>query len=235
MAHQQVTLATFRTSLKSTWESVPFWSDAEADRAINEALRWWNLFTGYWRKVEVILTTVNTVFYSLSSTIILPARVNFSTFPMDVGSVFDLNQGRPNWRGETTTTGAPVPTRPAVWVPIGMKRIAIWPADAVGATTLVVDSVRTTPTLSADGDFIDIGREELSILAGEALHIAAFKEGGNRWLATQRFHGEFLRGALARNSMLYASDVFRKAAGIETHRSQHRMRRREMEPRQGAQ
>ncbi|KKN23511.1 hypothetical protein LCGC14_0904260 [marine sediment metagenome] len=230
MAHQQVTLATFRTALKATWESVPFWSDTEADRAINEALRWWNLFTGYWRKIETIMTVADQVFYSLSSTLILPARVNFSSFPMDIGSVFDLNQGRPNWRGETTTSGAPVPTRPTVWVPIGMKRIAIWPADAVGATTLVVDAIRDTPVLSADADFIDIGREEFSTLTGEALHVAAFKEGGNRWLSTQRFHTEFLRAALARNSMLNASDVFRKAAGIETHRSQYRMRRKEMEP-----
>jgi hypothetical protein len=232
VAHEQVTLADFRTSLQAAWESVPFWTDAEADRAINEALRWWNLFTGYWRKVETIPTTASTVFYGLSSTIILPARVNFSSYPMDVGSVFDMNQGRPAWRGETTTTGGVVPTRPAVWIPIGMKRIAIWPADAAGGTQLLVDSVRSTPTLSADGDYLDIGREELSALSGEALHIAAFKEGGNRWRTTQRFHQDFLKAALARNSMLSASDFFRKAAGIERHRSQFRMRREEKEPRE---
>jgi len=230
VSHQQVTLAQFRSSLQDSWESTPFWTVAEANRVINETLRWWNLLTGYWRKVDVILTTPGTVFYSLTSTLILPARVNFSSYPLDIGSVFDMNQGRPNWRAETTATGSPVPTRPTLWCPIGMKRVAIWPADAVGGVTLVVDAVRSTPVLVADTDFMDIGREEFSILNGEALHTAAFKEGGQRWRGTFGLHRAFIKAAMERNSMLFASDFYRRAAGYDVHRSQHRMRREELEP-----
>lgn len=231
MAHQTVTLAAFRSSLQDMYESTPFWSSTEATRAINESLRWWNLFTGYWRKQEVIVTVAGTVVYSLSSTLILPARVSFSSYPMDIGTVFDLDQGRPNWTSETTASGSPVPTRPAIWCPIGMKAVAIWPADAVGATTLVVDAVRSTPVLVNDTDFIDIGREEFSNLGGEALHLLTFKEGGTRWESTLHWHQDFLKAAMERNSMLYASDFYRRAAGLDFHRSQRRMRREELETR----
>jgi hypothetical protein len=228
MPNQQVTLAQFRLNLQESYEGTPFWSDTEANRAINESLRWWNLLTGYWRKMETITTVANQVFYSLSSTLIMPCRVHFSSYPMDIGSIFDMNQGRPGWRGETTATSG-APSRPTIWCPVGLKRIAIWPADSVGNTTLVVDSIRTTPVLVNDTDFVDIGREELSSLGGEALHIAAFKEGGRRWQATFHFHQEFIKCALQRNGMLYASDIYRRAAGIDTGRSQHRMTRPELE------
>jgi len=211
------------------FEATPFWTATEANRAINETLRWWNLLVGYWRKMETIVTVANSASYLLSSTLILPARVNFSSYPLDIGTIFDLFQARPNWIAETSSLGAPVPPRPTIWAPIGMKRIAIWPSDPVGGTTLVVDAVRSTPVLTLDTDFIDIGREEFSNLGGEALHILAFKEGGARWESTLHWHQDFLKAALARNSMLYASDFYRRAAGLDFGRAQHRMRREELE------
>jgi hypothetical protein len=83
--------------------------------------------------------------------------------------------------------------------------------------------------LTVDTDFVDIAREELGFIIGEALHTVAFKEGGRRWQGTMNLHKEFLRGALARNSMLFASNFFRRAAGLDVGRSQHRMSRPELE------
>lgn len=219
MPYQQVTLATLQQELKDKWESVPFWTDPEATTYLNEALRCWNLLTGMWKRRETIVTVANQVWYPLTSTMVYDLRAQFSDYPMEPSSVTDLDNGRPNWEGETTVT-AGVPTRPTIWAPAGLKLIAIWPADAVGGTTLVIDSVRQTPVLAAAGDFVDLGQAEHHALLGYALHIAAFKEGGVRFAATKTFYQQFIAAAGEQNTRLKASTFYRKAMGLDTGRFQ---------------
>ena len=57
MPYQAVTLATLRTRLQNRYGNVAFWSNEEARLALNEALRYWNLFTGRWRTRIVLATT----------------------------------------------------------------------------------------------------------------------------------------------------------------------------------
>jgi hypothetical protein len=222
MPHQQVTLAQLRASLQTTWEGVPFWTDTEATRALQEALRTWNLLTGQWRRLEILPAQVGEHLYALSSTMILPGRVNFSSYPLDMSSVPALNNGRPAWRGETAGSSG-VPSRPSLWAPVGLARIAVWPAPASAEATFVVDGVRETPTLAADSDYVDLGQEEMGVIISEALHIAAFKEGGARWKATQSYHQDFLRSAAGKNGRLFASSLFRKAMGLDDGRGRKRL------------
>lgn len=219
MPYQAVTLAQLQQQLKDRWESVAFWTDAEATTYINDALRWWNLFTAQWKRRVVITTVANQVWYSVPSTLIYDLRMDFTTTPMDVTSLTDLDNGRPGWEGETTATSG-VPTVPTFFAPAGLNLFAIWPADAVGDRQLVVDGVRATPVLSAAGDFLDLGQEELTAILGEALHTAAFKEGGGRWQNTQPLHQAFLLAAADRNERFKASTYFRRAMGLDSNRSQ---------------
>lgn len=224
MPYQQVTLATLQQDLKDKWESVPFWTDAQATSYLNESLRCWNMLTGQWKRRETIVTVANQVWYALTSTMVYNMRVDFSNFPLEISSVQDLDNGRPNWEGERTNSGGSVPTRPTIWAPAGLKLLAIWPADAVGGTTLVIDSVRQTPVLAAAGDFVDLGQTEHGAILGYALHIATFKIGGARHEATKSFYRSFLAAAGDLNSRLRASTFYRKAMGQDVGRFQRPIR-----------
>jgi hypothetical protein len=220
MAYQTVTLATLRQELKDRYESSPFWTDTEALHAINESLRVWNMLTGMWKQTQTKSTTAGTVWYTFSSSFVYNMKVSFGSYPMEVGSVSSMNNGRATWQGETTTDGGEVPTRPTIWIPAGLRRLAIWPADAAGGNMLVVDGVCITPVLSANTDFIDLAQSEHDALLGEALHVLAFKEGGQRFEGTKEHHKLFLTAALKQNSRLSKSAYFRKALGLDLNRGE---------------
>jgi len=220
MPYQQVTLATLRQELKDEYESVPFWLDSEATTALNESLRVWNLLTGYWKRREIIPTVAGQVWYPLTSSMVYGVRVAFCDYPLEVSSIHDLDNGRPNWEAHTTATGGIVPTRPWLFAPAGLFLIAIWPADAAGGNTLVVDSVRQTPVLTLDADFVDLNQSEHRPLLQYALHYLAFKEGGRRFEATKAYYQRFLLAAGDMNQLLRASTWFRKEMGLDLGRIQ---------------
>jgi hypothetical protein len=217
MSYQRVTLAEFRLNLQETWEGVPFWDDTDALIAINDTLRWWNLFTGMWRRTEIVTLTADEHFYTLSSTLVLPTAVRYQGYPLDGSSLADLDCGRPGWQAENIMAPG-VPARPAAWAPHGLKGIVVWPAIAFGTAQVEVDGVRNTPVLVADADFVDLGEDEFSILLNEALFLASFKEGGPRFQQCQQFHQTFLKAVVDKSARLKASALFRKWAGIDPQR-----------------
>jgi hypothetical protein len=219
MSYQQVTLATLQTLLAARWEGTPFWDSTDATNAINEALREWNMLTGFWKERVTLTTVANQVWYSVPSTLVYQLRMDFGSYPMEITSLFDLDNGQPGWEGEVSG-GADLPNRPMLFAPAGFNLFAIWPADSVGGTTLVIDSVARTPSLANAGDFVDIGQEELDALLGYALHVAAFKEGGQRFGATQSLYRNFVLAAARRNSQLNASVFFRNAMGYDDQRAE---------------
>jgi hypothetical protein len=235
MAYQRVTLAELRLSLQDMWENVPFWTQEDADAALNETLRWWNLFTGMWKRTELLQLFQGEHFYDLSSTLIMPANVRFQGYPLALTSVPDLDTGRPNWQAEDTAEPG-CPPRPASWAPHGMQTIVVWPAlGPLEVGSLEIDGVRNTPVLVNDADFVDLGQDELSPLLGEALFLAAFKEGGPRWQQTMAYHKGFIKAALDKNSRLKASAQFRKWAGLDVQRGQRPFRVPVQDPTQGSQ
>jgi hypothetical protein len=215
---QRVTLTEIRQSLKDRWESVPFWSDEEARVAINEALAWWNLFTGTWKRRVVIGLDRHQWWIALPAPITYGVRIQVDEYPLSLSSIWDLDHGRPNWENEHTQTGGDVPTRPMDWAPAGLQLFAIWPAEAIGTHTLVVDGVQDTPTLVEATDYVDLPEVDHGAIIGEALHVAAFKEGGNRWKATENFHKEFLTAAGDQNQLLKRQSFFRKYLGLDKDR-----------------
>lgn len=220
MPYESVTLAQLKAQLAEKYESTPFWVAAEATSAINEALRYWNMLTGMWKKTQTQATVANQVWYTFSSSFVYNMRVSFGSQAMDITSIGSLDNGRPNWEGETTTTGGRVPTRPLHWAPAGLRRLAIWPADAVGSNMLVLDGVAITPVLVNDADFIDLAQSEHDALLGEALMILAFKEGGARFEACKKFHQDFIVAAAEQNDRLKAHVYFKRLLGLDTYRNE---------------
>lgn len=214
MPYTQITRLQLREMLKSKWENVPFWTDAEANAGINEAIQWFNLYTGVWRWRVAMTTVAGQVYYTVPSTLIYNARCEYNGKTMAISSLTDMDNGRPGWEGETTADGGDVPTRPRMWIPVGMNLFAIWPADAAGQNSLLIDGVRETPTLDNDAAYLDLDDSDADIIVGEALFLLCFKDAG-RFAHVSGWHQEFLRAVLGRVARLKASNMFLQAAGMD--------------------
>lgn len=214
MAYASITRATLRARLQDRYTSDPFWSATEANDAINEALRQFNLYTGYWRGTTTATTTINSPFVTVPGTLTYRTRVTRAGATLTRKSIVELYRSRKNWRTQTTASGSPVPATIREWAPIGLGSIAIWPTDAVGGTTLTFDGVKLTPTLTADGNFLDLGDEELKVILDECLYILSFKRPSI--LAQMKpKHQQFLQACLERNDQLRASAYYRKVLGLD--------------------
>lgn len=220
MPHQTVTLADLKVGMTQRWDGTPFWTEEEARLAINEALRFWNLLVGRWHTRAILNLVGGQLAYALPSSLTFGARVKVvGVGPLHVTSTFELDYGRPPWRSETTTTGGDVPTTPIHWAPEGLQTIDLWPTPAAStANGLIVDGVAQTPILVNDGNFVDLGEEIQDPLLDFALHVAAFKEGGPRWVATREFYTTFLKLAAEENKLLKASRAYRTFAGLDRRR-----------------
>lgn len=207
-----------------------FWRDDELNMYINEALQVWNALTGYWKVDGVALgtgspklTVSNQVWYTIpNGTITSTMRLRFNNQPMTPSALDALDQGRPYWESETTTSGGDVPTIPQIWGIGGLNLISIWPADAAGGNALWADGIAVTPVLTSDSDYIDIGSQELGSLLDYCQHVAVFKEGGQEWQATLHLFQEFLQGAANTNAQLLASAPFRVWMGIDQGRASNK-------------
>jgi hypothetical protein len=214
MPYAATTLATLRARLQDRFTGDPFWSATEANDAINEALRYFNLFTGYWRGTATAATTINVAFVTVPTTLTKNTRVYVAGRALVRKSIVELYRTRRNWRTQTTASGSPVPTTIREWAPIGVRQVAIWPTDAVGGTTLSFDAVKLTPILTADGNFLDLGDEEINLILAEALYILAFKRPSILEAMAEK-HKLFMTGCVERNDQLRASAFFRHTLGLD--------------------
>lgn len=214
MPYAAVTLATLRARLQDRYTGDPFWSNAEANDAINEALRSFNLFTGYWRGTDTAVTVANDPFLTVPGTLTYRTRITRSGLVLFRKSIVELYRSRRNWRTQTTASGSPVPTTVQEWAPIGLGAIAIWPAHAAGGLTLTFEAIKITPILTVDGQNLDLGSEELTLILSEALYILAFKRPSILEQMKPK-HQTFLQGVAERNDQLRASSYFRAQLGLD--------------------
>jgi hypothetical protein len=207
--------ADIRLRLQERVESKPYWEDAEALLAWNEALTVWNSLTGYWHARAVQFTAANQYLYPVSASLLYRTRLTWNNLPLTPTSREDLNDSRPYWRQETTASGGQVPSRPMAWVPISLTTIYLWPADATAGNVLTFDGVAATPVLTTDGGAVNLGDELLTTLLGYALHVLSFKKGGPAFQATTPLLQAFLLEAAEENDQLKTSSIYRRAMGLD--------------------
>lgn len=217
MPYQSLTLAQLRTRLKDRYESTAFWSDSQANQAINESLLTYGMLTGRWKRRLILSTTAYTYELALPTTMVYRMRLAWNGYPLSPSSLQDLDLGRPNWRKETISDGGDVPTRPTLWAPISLMLIYIWPQDVSSHNSYLVDGVSATPTLDADGDYVDLAEADVSVLLGFALHVLTYKKGGPAFAATQPLFRAFIEAAATENSLITTSQWYRKYLGLDDH------------------
>jgi hypothetical protein len=193
---------------------VPFWDADDLQDGVNEALRVWAMLTGAWRKTVVVPTVPQDPVVPIPGTITYATRISWRGYQLEPTTLRDLDFGRVRWQTENTASGGRVPRKVTCWAPMGLSLVAIWPSDATGGDPLEVSGVVALDEVGV-GDSIDIGEEDLHVLAGFVLHICAFKEGGSRWQGTQTFRQEMMRAAAKRNDRLLRSKWFRRSMGLD--------------------
>lgn len=200
MPYTDVTRAQLRTRLQERYESTPFWTDTDANLAINHALRVWNLLTSYWRRRIVVPNQPNDPLVSIPGTLAQQTAITWQGRPMVGVSVAELHMLAEDW-WHVRAGDSGHPTRPLFWAPVGLNLVEIYPASATQGS-LEVDGVRATPVLLTDGAFIDIGPEELDVLLGYMLHVCAMKAGASFLERTKPQLEAFMRAAVSRNHLL---------------------------------
>lgn len=115
-----------------------------------------------------------------------------------VNSVFDLDAMMPGWQNQSST---PLHLGLAAY---NMLAVAPIP-DNNGPYSVMLDVAQNAPVPVVGADKLQLGREELDAVLGEAQHLAAFKQGGEEFKASFSLHQNFMRLALVRNQRLAAA------------------------------
>lgn len=215
MPFQIVTLAALQASLATRYDGAAFWTTEEARLALNEALRFYNQLTGYWKRRVTLPTVAGQIWYTMPSTLVQNCRVELNERPLGLVSVPEMDLVYDGWEGQTTATGGSVPAEITYWMPYGLTLLAIWPADAVGGNSLGIDGVRHTPILAAPGDFLDLSQVQEDALLSYALHVLLLKLGGAVFTATLPLYRIFLKACAEQNDRLNAMAFYRQALGLD--------------------
>jgi hypothetical protein len=185
-----------------------FWTNDELNDYIVEALRIWNVLTGYWKASQTVTVPAGTLFYSLPdnlSNFLALSRIEVASSHLNQVSLQELDSARPEWQ----YAAAAALSEAAL---IGLDRIAFSPPpDADISVTFFY--IRTAIVPVADTDFIQLSEEELKPILDFVTFIATLKEGGDELQTNVPLLKSFLHQCSLYNSKLNSISVFRKLLG----------------------
>ena len=136
-----------------------------------------------------ITTVANRHVYAVPGPMLVPMAVSLNGKQLKRTAFRVLAARNRTWWRETTANTGPVMS----WVPLGIRRLAIHPADAVGGRTLKVDGI-IEPTQLVNGT--DVVEAEDTILDGiqqMAAHVCQLKEGGKVFADSTAGYQAFLK------------------------------------------
>lgn len=119
-----------------------------------------------------------------------------SGVPLIPCTVQELDSSTPDWEN---SSDAPADIAIAAANLIALNPV---PDDSYSIT---LDVVRKAQIPTADGDFIQIGREQLDMVLDYAEHLAMFKAAGAEWHATDRQASNFIAQSLTYNQRISAA------------------------------
>ena len=142
----------------------------------------------------------------VSPCVITGAINEIMTFVQPIG---DLDAFNPMWE---VTNGFPSQIGTA-----GFNMIALSPPpDSTQPYSFTLDVVRNAVIPSADGDEIQLGREEIDVILDYAVHLAAFKMGGQEFLSTVPLYQQMVDHATVYNDRLRGSSVYLSVMQMES-------------------
>lgn len=207
---QNFLLSDLESQLAERYNHRPFWTEPAARRAINEALRIYNVLTGRWHLNMPVFTAPADPYVALQGSTVRPLRVLNGTAPLIPSSLVALDHYFPNWEGVVGT--------PTYWAPVTLTTIAIYPVPAA-QMTLRVDVYAPTPIFpDGSGIYLNLGSEELSTILGYAFHVLSQSQGVAALQATLPHYQAMLTAGATVNTHLAASAFYRKVLGLDRSR-----------------
>jgi hypothetical protein len=142
---------------------------------------------------------------------LLAARLN--NVPLQVDAVREADNYRTNWQAET-------PTQPTICLTAGLNLVGFAAPPDAGAYTITATVVENAPIPVADGDNIQMGRDDYAAMLDYCVHVAMLKCGGAEFADTMPLYDRFLKQAKLYNSKLdvqggYTSRIFETSAREE--------------------
>ncbi len=122
--------------------------------------------------------------------------LSINNAPMYVEALDTVDSGRPLWQNYSG--------KPFMGVMAGLNLLGMVDPPN-GNYSVTLDVVQNAIIPSAEGEFVQVGREELAVILGYAEHLAAFKCGGAEFMATRPNLDRALALAGTYNSKLKAA------------------------------
>jgi hypothetical protein len=139
--------------------------------------------------------------------------------PVVTQSVADFDAFSPLWQ---QTTGMPSAVGLAGW-----NMLAVAAVPNAGPYSMLLDVVRNAPLPAADGNFVEVAREDLDALLDYSQHLASFKQGGIEFQATMPLLERFQRHAAVSVERLPAVATYFRALRGQTMKETKQRPRRE--------
>jgi len=148
---------------------------AEVTRAINEAIKLANIFSGWFNTTATVPSTAtiaNRVIYRVPESIIIPEKVSINGVELNKVGLLQLCRNWPEWMSETTESTGYSTSR---WCPYAFNRIIINPADSIGGAYLEITGIGSPPDLYDDSDVIGVAKDAIPAISDYAAHIVQCK------------------------------------------------------------
>ena len=137
-----------------------------------------------------------------------------------ISSIHDMDTLAPSWQN----TAAGTPTEVGI---AGLNLIGVSPKPSAVSVSLTMDIVRPAPIPASDSATVQLGPEELNAIVDYAHHIAAFKQGGAEFQATERQYENLLRLANVHRERIAAVTKHLSPLQERTQREEDQRPRRE--------
>lgn len=170
-------------------DNTAFYPLAEVDRVINEQVKVSNLFVGFIQDPVTITTEAGKFIYGIPEPMVVPLAVSLNGKRLNRTSLPVIAAKTRNWLNETTANTGPVMS----WIPLGIRRLAIHPADAAGGRTITVDGIINPTPLVNGTDVIQAADEVLDGIQQMAIHVLQLKEGGKVFADSTSSYQGFLK------------------------------------------
>lgn len=215
MPYSSTTRATLRARVQE--RLIPtFWGTTELNVYVNEALRVWNVLTGYNRNItsSVIVapfltscTTFDITQFSPNGLLMLRLEVVDLGTHLDTLTFKELDELSPTWL--STGTGA----APTGWMHAGMDNILIYP-NPDGDYTYSAYTIDKMTIPTTDIDYIQVGEEDMPAIVDYITFIARLKEGGKETQDAQSLLQSFIKAASRYNAKILGTSIYRRIMGL---------------------
>jgi hypothetical protein len=163
------------------------YKSVEVGNALNEAIRCASLLCGWYQSTYDIrqgATIPNRHIYDVPEGIIFVQKVSYEGQALEKVSLSAMVNNWPIFLQDTTNNTGNQVSR---FVPIGIKKFAIHPADSVGGGLLQVTGISEPDVLVNDTDLIYIPKEGVTAVVDYAAHIVQCKLQGAPFMQSLSF------------------------------------------------